>query len=206
MTAYVDELLAEAAIAAPGCPEPLIERALRTAASDFYRLSYAWRVNTDTLSVQAGSREVDIELPDNTIGVKIYWAKLDGEPLMAVSTRNLSSLTGLPRGYAVDPSGAMLLLDVIPDRSFILDGVELHLAVAPTTSLVELPDYLFLSHRDGILYGAIARLLAMPNVSWASLQDAGTYMSMAAAEQAKARREGEALQAPIVRVVAYGGL
>jgi hypothetical protein len=87
-----------------------------------------------------------------------------------------------------------------------LDGVELHLAVAPTTALVDLPDHLFLSHRDGILYGAIARLLAMPNVSWASLQDAGTYMAMAGAEQAKARREGEALQAPITRIVAYGGL
>ena len=206
MTAYVDELLAEAAIAAPGCPEPLIERMLRTAASDFYRASYAWRINTDLLSVRAGSREVDIELPTNTIGVKVYWAKLAGKVLSPIAARNLADGNGPPRGYAVSPDSSMLLLDVIPDRNYQMDGVELHLAVAPTTALVDLPDHLFAAHRDGILYGAISRLLAMPNVGWANLTDAGTYMAMMRTEQAKASRESEALQAPITRVVSYGGI
>lgn len=203
---YVDELLAEASIAAPGCPETIVERMLRTAAGDFYRQSQAWRITTERTPVIRNRREVDLELPADTAPVRVFWAKLDGEPLRAVSERNLREGEGTPRGYATNGMARTLLLDCLPTESYLRNGLEVHCAVAPTTALVDLPDELFASHRDGILQGAIGRLLMMPNVPWANLQLAGGAAALAASEQNKARREADALQAPVVRKVRYGGL
>jgi hypothetical protein len=206
MANYVQELLVEALIAAPGCPEPLVERLLRSAATDFYGATKAWRHTTETAAVIRGRTLVELELPANTRMARLFWAKLDGEVLKAVSERNLRAGAGVPRGYAVLSSGRELQLDATPEQNYIRNGLVAHVALVPTNALNDLPDELLAAHRDGILYGALTKLLAMPNVAWGDLQAAGTYAGMAAAAQHEARREAEASQAPVARKVRYGGI
>lgn len=203
---YVDELLPEAMIEAQGCPEPLIERHLRTSMIDFYRVSRAWRYTTEAASVTAGDRAVELDLPNDTAVLRVYWAQLAGKDLRAVSVRNLSTEVSHPRGYAIDGISRILSLDVIPERSFILDGVVANVALLPLRSLDDLPDELFDQHRDGILYGALARLLSMGNVPWANRQGAADYQAMANGVIAQAQRQADSQQAPVTRVVKYGGL
>lgn len=203
---YVEELLAEALITAPGCPETLVERALRNAAGEFYRDSQAWRVTLDPAPVIVGQRIVDLDLPQYTHSVRVFWARLAGQPLKAISERNLSDRTGEPQGYALSGISRELRLDVLPARTYTRDGLEVHLAVAPTVELDELDDALFFSHRDGILYGAQRNLLLMPNVSWGNGNAAGAMAQLFEAAKFKARREAEAQQAAVVRTVRYGGL
>lgn len=206
MANYIELLLTEALIGAPGCPEPLVERMLRSAAADFYQSTKAWRHTTENAPVMRGRSLVELELPSATSAARVYWVKLDGEPLTAMSERNLNARQGTPRGYAVLPSGRELRLDVDPDESYLRNGLIAHVALTPTTALNDLPDELLATHRDGILYGALSKLLAMPNVMWGDLQAAGTYAGMAGAVRVDAMRGAEALQAPIARKVRYGGL
>lgn len=202
---YVEELLAEALITAPGCPETIVERALRNAAGEFYRDSQAWRTTTEPAPVIVGQRGVDLDLPQNTHSVRVFWVRLAGVPLQAISERNLSSNTGEPRGYALSGISRELRLDVLPARTYVRDGLEVQLAVAPTAALDDLPDELFQAHRDGILYGAQRNLLLMPNVSWGNPRAASDMAQLFEAAKFKARREAEAQQSAVVRRVRYGG-
>lgn len=206
MTAHIDDLLVEALISAPGCPETIVERMLRVSTTDFYRGTNAWRYVTDITPAIKGQREAELDIPADTMIGKFYWVKLDGKVLDAISRRNLCGTTGTPRGCSTDGSKASILFDVIPQESYLRNGVEASLALIPASTLNELPDELFASHRDGILYGAVARLLAMANVSWGDLNKAQVYASLAMDVKASARTEAESRQAPIVRVVRYGGI
>ena len=206
MTAFVEELLVEVLIGAQGCPEPMVERHLRSAMVDFYRDSCAWRFTTESVAVIQGSREVELELPADTTVRRLYWAKLDDKPLRAVPVRSLRNEDGTPTGYAIDGVSRTLLLDKKPTESYILNGLVANVAILPLLTLDELPDELFMQHRDGIVFGALSKLLAMPNVSWGNLQDAQVYAQMAEAVKRVARREAESLQAPVARKVRYGGI
>lgn len=206
MTEYVEPLLVEALISAPGCPETIVERMLRQSLVDFYRETLAWRFTTDVSPVIRGRNTVDLDLPAETSAIRVYWARLDGKPMAAISPRNVTQDTGIPRGYALDGVTRTLLLDRIPKDTFGRNGLVANVALLPMPGLNDLPDALYAIHRDGILYGAIARLLAIPNVSWGSLQDAQVYAAMAEAVKQSARREADSLGAPVVRKVRYGGI
>lgn len=206
MTAYIEPLMVEALISAPGCPETIVERALRQSMVDFYRESAAWRHTTDVASVIKGRADVEIDLPADTFIHRVYWAKLDGEVLTAISPRNVQGDVGKPRGYAIDGLSKTLKLDPVPMDTYLRNGLQANVALQPLPSLEDLPDELFAVHRDGILYGAIARLLAMPNVSWGDLQGAQIYAGMAMNVKNSARREAESVQAPVTRKVRYGGI
>lgn len=203
---YIEAMIAEALIAAPGCPETVVERILRTACTAFYRESFAWRVTTEPTVVIRGIREVDLEVPQDTQPCRVFWARLAGRDLRAISPRHMLEQQQQPAGYSFMGGQTGFVVDSLPDRTYTRDGLVVHLAVAPTNKLDELPDELFDAHRDGILYAAQARLLAMPNVSWGNLNQAMAMASLAEGEKIKAKREAESVQAPVVRSVRYGGI
>lgn len=206
MTDFVEELYVEALLAAQGCPEILVKRTLATAMVEFYRTCKAWRFTTDTIGVIRGDRVVDLDLPAGTYVGQIYWAKLDGKLLTAISERNLTDAIGTPMGYAMPAIGKTVLLNCLPEESYITNGLVANVALQPMSTLTELPTELFDLHRDGILFGAISKLLAMPNVSWSNLNGSITYANMGMQICAEAKRQAESNQAPIVRVVRYGGI
>ena len=206
MADFIEELSVEALIAAPGCPEILVERMLHSALVEFYRDTKAWRMVTDNSAVIKGINSVELDLPADTALAKVYWVKLGDKPLMAISNRNVSYAVGPPKGYAFNGFGREIQLDVAPEESLILDGITAYVALQPLNSLTEVPDDMFSLHRDGILYGAIAKLLATPNVAWGNLDAAATYASMAASARFDALRQAENNQAPVVRVAKYGGI
>jgi hypothetical protein len=179
---------------------------LRQSAADFYRESHAWRHTTDVSPAIQRRAVVELDLPAGMLAVRFYWLRLDGLPLTATSMRNLVGGDGIPRAYAVSDDNRSVVLDPAPERSFLRNGVVAHIALMPGPSVEDIPDHLYLAHRDGILYGAIARLLAMPNVSWGDLQQAQVYAGMAAAVKQSARREADSMQSPVIRKVRYGGI
>lgn len=203
---YVEELLAESLISAPGCPETVVERILRTACMGFYRETNAWRVTTDPMPVIEGIREVDLDIPRDTLPCRIYWARLAGKDLRAVSPRHLAEHKAPPKGYSFGGIPGVLQLETLPDRTYTRDGLQVSLAIAPTVELDELPDDLYFAHRDGILYATQARLMAMPNVPWGDLNGSMAMATLCEVEKTKAKREAEAMQAPVTRVVRYGGI
>lgn len=203
---YVDDLLAEALITAPGCPETVVERMIRASCMAFYRETFSWRHTTDPIAVIEDVREVDLELPAKTVACRVYWMRLAGEDVKSISPRNILETKARPSGFAVADDRRALLAETLPDRTYAGDGLEANVALAPQVDLDELPDELYFRHREGILYGAQTRLLAMPNVGWGDLNRAMAMSALADAEKTKARREADSLGAPVTRVVRYGGI
>lgn len=203
---YIDALITEALISAPGCPETLVERALRVSAQEFYRDSESWRVTTDPMPVIKGRTDVDLDVGLNLAVMRVFWVRLDGKPLQAVSPRNLTDREGAPRGYAPDDDFTLLRLDSVPLENYLRNGLVANVALAPTHDLVDIPDNLFNAHRNGILYGAQRMLLLMPNVSWGDARGAQTFSALFEAEKAKARRTANAGDFGVVRKVRYGGI
>lgn len=203
---FVDALLTEAVITAPGCPETLVERALRVATTEFYRTSEAWRVTLDPAPVIRGRQEVELEFPPGTFPVRYFWARLDGRQLVAISERRTEGVEGTPRGFAATNDSGVVLLDAIPMENYLRNGLVVHAAVAPTNEQSEVPDNLFNIHRNGILYGAQRSLLAMPNVPWGDLDMAAVYAQMAQQEMLQARRNAESRQSGVARKTRYGGI
>ena len=206
MTAFVEELRVEALIAAPGCPETVVDRMIVQSATDFYRETQAWRHITDPCAVARGRPAVELEVLEHTMVCRLYWVRLDGELLSAVSMRDITRDEGTPTAYAAHGLSNTVTLDRIPDKSYGRNGVVASVALAPVAGCTELPDELYAAHRDGILYGAVARLLAIPNVSWGNLNDARVFASMAQGVKDAAQREAQALQSPVARTVRYGGI
>jgi hypothetical protein len=203
---YLDALLTEALITAPGCPETLVERALRVSAHEFYRDSESWRVTTDPMPVIKGRTTVDLDVGLDLAVVRIFWARLDGKPLRAMSPRNLTDRTGTPQGYAPNDASNAIQLDAVPLESYLRNGLVVNVALAPDNALTDIPDELFNAHRNGILYGAQRMLLLMPNVPWGDARGAQTFALLFEAEKTKARRTADARQAGVVRKVRYGGI
>ena len=203
---FVDALLTEAVITAPGCPETLVERALRVATTEFYRTSEAWRVTLDPAPVIRGRQEVELEFPPGTFPVRYFWARLDSRQLVAISERRIERVEGTPRAFAATNDSGVVLLDAIPMENYLRNGLVVHAAVAPTNDQSEVPDNLFNIHRNGILYGAQRSLLAMPNVPWGDLNMAAVYAQMAQQEMLQARRNAESRQSGVARKTRYGGI
>lgn len=203
---FVDALLTEAVITAPGCPETLVERALRVAATEFYRTSEAWRVTLDPAPAIRGRQEVELEFPAGTFPVRYFWARLDGRQLVAISERRVEAVEGTPRAFAATNDSGVVLLDAIPMENYLRNGLVVHVAVAPTNEQSEVPDNLFNIHRNGILYSAQRSLLAMPNVPWGDLNMAAVYAQMAQQEMLQARRNAESRQSGVARKTRYGGI
>jgi hypothetical protein len=203
---YIEALIAEALITAPGCPETLVERALRVSANEFYRDSESWRITTDAMPVIKGRTEVELDVGADMSVVRVFWARLDGVALTAMSARNLAERSGTPRGYVPNEVYNTVLLDAAPTESYLRNGLVLNLALAPDHALNEIPNELFNAHRNGILYGAQRMLLVMPNVPWGNMNGAQAFAMMFEGEKAKARRIADARQAGVARKVRYGGL
>lgn len=203
---YIEELLAEALITAPGCPETLVERALRVSAHEFYRDSESWRVTTDAMPVIKGRTEVELDVGADLSVIRVFWARLDGVPLTAMSARNLTDRAGTPRGYVPNEVYNTVLLDAVPLESYLRNGLVVNLALAPDNALTEIPNELFNAHRNGILYGAQRMLLVMPNVPWGDMRGAQAFGMLFDGEKAKARRIADARQVGVARKVRYGGI
>ena len=203
---FVDALLTEAVITAPGCPETLVERALRVAATEFYRTSEAWRVTLDPAPVIRGRQEVELEFPAGTFPVRYFWARLAGRELAAISERRVSQVAGTPTAYAATNDSGVVFLDAVPQENYLRNGLVVHAAVAPTNAQADIPDSLFHVHRNGILYGAQRSLLAMPNVPWGDMNMALVYAQLTQQEMLQARRNAESRQSGVVRKTRYGGI
>lgn len=172
--------------------EPVLDNALRNTAIEFFRESWAWRVYTDPISVEAGVPDYDVELPTSTDIVTVLSVTLDGIPLDPDTADGLDRLrprwmteTGKPKRYTMTESTSIILAPV-PDANYP-NSLVMWMALMPTRNASSIPDWAASLYWDGLVAGTIAYLMEMPEKPWSNEKFAANRRRVFNAAVASAR-------------------
>ena len=189
----LDELHGETALQVPAAPRMYVDQALQLSAKEFFRESKAWRVMTDPL-VFGDDDEYEISAPFNTEIVEPIKILVDGIPMRS------------DQWTAVEEGEFGGIVVHFFDRPYKMQFMA-ELAVTLATGSREIPNRLGREFRDGIIHGALARMLRVPNTDWTDLNLSGFHQGMflEAIDRAATRVEN-GMKLRRTRVVRYGGL
>jgi len=169
----------------PGCPDPVVEQAIRSVCIDFSNRThlvqtltpqdvvlnqqdYSITIPTDqVLSKVTGVYYEDVWLPPSSIEAVRSGVILRGSVGSAVVQ------TGKPKTYfQKTPNGATISLYPIPAEAITL-GLAIRAAFAPSRTATVIPDYLYQYWLEEISAGVVARLCAMPGQPYSNPGIAG---------------------------------
>lgn len=146
----------------PGCPQPLVEHALRRAAQKFCSGSKIWKVWIDPITTIDGIVNYDLDLDSNSDVSWIENATLDGKEI------NPTTEQSLPANWMTSQAG-------ISDCIFTLDGKSINLipsagagrllkvevCLTPSNTSTGVEDFIYDAYVDIIATGAKARLMRL---------------------------------------------
>ncbi|QCP84326.1 hypothetical protein EYE35_01130 [Cereibacter sphaeroides] len=175
---------------APGCPQHTAERALRSAAIEWCERTNGWR---SISSFDLTENRQAIVTPEHAVIHKIEEATFDGEPLTptlfteaAPDELTGEAETGEPRYLTqVGPNevsvypfapGLLRLSLFLKPREDSLFGTDPDDPLKDAYNVV--PDFMLSQHAERLSFGALARLLAMPNQTFTNPQEAQRYRLM----------------------------
>ncbi|RDE25127.1 hypothetical protein DV711_06105 [Motiliproteus coralliicola] len=186
-----------------GCPDPLIERAVRHAAIRLCERSACWRATLPAIDTVAGQAAYAVTPPEQSKVARILWAKLEGKELEGATDDGLLA-TELSRPEYYYWSTAEFILSPVPSQGTTA-ALLIRAALKPTLDASELDAAIADEYHDGFVHGALNELLSMHEAEWANLALATSYGAMFQNEINRARRKAETGDSRITRTVAYGG-
>jgi hypothetical protein len=185
----------------PGCPDPLLDQAIRSAANDLStRSDLVQRVIV--ADVVSGTQDYTIIEPTDFQYLRILSVGFQGTVLGPVSPdvvnsdvalRNVtigtaSPITGNPTWFfQKTPSDAGFSLYPVPNAN-LTGGLTVKVSFQPANTATTLDDILFSDWAEEIAAGAIAILMAMPGQQFSNTTAAEFYRKAAEAGIARAKR------------------
>ena len=190
----------------PGCSESLIETTLRSATIEFCENSRAYTFDLDPITTVSGIYEYEFDQPTGTDVHQILLATYDGHDLDPISPRSLElnypdwrDRGGTPTVYLQKTSDTFWLVPVPNSNKQLIMSVALKPSRTTNSIDTEFSD----NYRDGIVYGAIYRLLRMPAKEWTEPMAAADYFNLFQSEVASAELRGRGGDTGVKRTVKY---
>lgn len=188
---YIPDVVAYAT----GCPGPTIVVALRKTAIDFFHESLAYRswLTAFNLTISTTSYTLGT-LPAETEVAQIMELKCEGLPVQPLTHEQFfavdpewPSLAGTQAQYYTT-LGALPDFNIIPIPSAtVTNAFNAHVALRPTLASTGVEATYFEQWKDGIVDGALSRLLRMKDRSWSDPKEAVEREKSYLIERAKAR-------------------
>lgn len=157
----------------PGCPEPMAVQALRDAGVDLCERTSVVRSTID-VALTAAQPQYELDLDLGTDLARILAASIGTSQLTPLDQQLADHLSagdgaqcGAPRGITASARGVVTLFPA-PDSTFADCALHLVVALRPNRSTLSVPDELVLDWPDVVVYGALARLAAIPGQSFTS--------------------------------------
>lgn len=174
-TKALSDFLIEVRPHVDGCPDPVMENAVRNAAIDFCVNSKMWRYDLDHISVAPNVPAYDLGPPTNSVIAEVLSAEYDGNPIYPKPKEDLDrevpgwrgGLTGTVVGYFLSPDKATMTLVRTPARA-IANGLIVEAALKPSRAATVLESWIFEDHLETIAIGARWKLYAMKGMKWES--------------------------------------
>lgn len=163
------------------CPSPMILLAVRQACIEFCRSSRYLRVNLDPFNTVVGDDEYDLSPPADTVVSAVLNVRCGGRLIDAARQEDLDSeanywrdLEGPPSRYLL-PNEATIILNPVPQE---VVAVRILAAIRPSQASGGVDEAIFERFLDPVASGALARLMAMPGVSWSNPELAGYHAQL----------------------------
>lgn len=168
----LSDLYPDLVLYVPGCPDPTMERALRDAAREFCRETYAITETTDAITTVAN--EATVELTELATAQKEIVAALstyvDGVMIQSIPRDSLrvrvpnypSSDTGKPL-VAYSEGEVRMRLYPVPDDAY---DVIFEVATAPTARATQIDDDLGNRWKHAVIGRAVSILCQQPGTSY----------------------------------------
>lgn len=167
----LDEFLPNVRMYAPGVSDPVAFFAIRQAAIDFCERSRMWRWE-DEFSITADDYE-DLIAPDGAVIHEIEAVWFNGHKITKKKTpKELDEcLPGWRSDTENRPEGDPTYITQTAPNTMVLapfgtGTVKVSVYLKPSQDCEQLPDFLADQHRETIAWGALARILMIPNQSF----------------------------------------
>ncbi|MBT8449417.1 MAG: hypothetical protein KJO69_06985 [Gammaproteobacteria bacterium] len=146
-----------------GCPDFLLERAVRDAATDFCRRTDVYLAEPEYIQISAGVNEYTVTIPSGTELNHIVDIYNDNIALNPVSFTELlkrlgdENTRGNPKFYAQRDNKDFYLAPIPAEK----DTLRVLYSLKPTSSSTSIPDTIGKEYREIISHGALFRLQMM---------------------------------------------
>ena len=209
--ASFDSLMKEVLPYVPGCPDTVVENALRSSTIELCEKAAVYTKELDPITTVAGSYEYEFGQPIGTKVDKILWAIYNGQDLEAISPRGLEAQnpkwrdnTSTPRHF-IQQSPDLFWLVPIPDTT-LAGGVVMNVSLKPSRTSNNISTQVSDDYRDGIIFGALYRLLRMPARDWSDAMAASDYAGLFRQSVQEAEIKARRADIGIGRKVSYSGI
>lgn len=193
----------------PLCPDSLVEQNIRSAAIEFCERSKAYILDMDPFNTTAGVYEYDFDVPTGTEVHQVLYMTEDGNDMDPISPRSLElnypdwrDRTGNPHVYLQKTSTTFWVVPVPSGSRQIIASV----ALKPTRTSNNLDTNITNQYRDAIIYGALYRLLRIPNREWTDVGAAREYLVQFNNEITQAELRARGGDLGVKRTVKYKGI
>ena len=143
-----------------GCPLPLAQQELVRSAIAFCEETNAVCTDTDPIQLVIGAAEYDSGIDSDQELTRVMGAWLGGRPLSLLVREDHSEDTGTPVAASVGQMNTVVVYPT-PDKQ-TSDKLRLRVATRPKITARRLDDALLNKWSEGVVFGAIARLCAIP--------------------------------------------
>lgn len=173
------------------CPAPLAEQALVDSAIYFCEKSTIWRFTPDPVDTVDGQAAYDFDIPSGSDFSRVIYVEIDGTKIYPIPREKLpttSAPKSKPSSYFVTQNEDELTLDLYstPDAAY---PIGMSIALRPTRDATSLTDELYIYWMDGIVHGALSRIMSMTGQAFSDPAAAMYHNKQASAECHKARSE-----------------
>lgn len=193
MTTYTT-LSTDANYRLKGVPQPVMTDVVRRATIEFCRETLAYRFELSPFAMTSGQSSYTLTLPTDTEMGQVIFLSCDGGEMHPVTNEQLYALdskyptiTGSrARYYTTIASRNTVRVQPVPSETLAsaFRGV---VAVIPTLTSTDIPDWLANEWKDAIGYGTIARLTGIAGQEWSDGKVHNEYMGKFWGEIRKAR-------------------
>lgn len=210
-------LYPEIAIEVPGCPELLIEAAVRRAIRRFLRESEVWRGDLAAVDFDPAASLIDVAAlaPDAdtaVLGIDMVRRVSDGEPLTFMARVELddeiadwTKETGTkPSIYTLESPTSARIVPVADDTVVGEIVFRVVFGVASTSTII--PDWIYDEYDEAIRYGALSNLMKTPGKDWTDVNLAIAHGNLFEASIVSASSDKGADFGTPDREVHYGGI
>ena len=177
----------------PACPDVTAEQAIRDAAVEFCEQSLIARYEPLTFDTAEGVSEYYIDIPPQHAFSRMIYVTVDGTEVTSIPTERQPtrpSTGGHPHHYFISNNEEELLLNLFPAPNKPYT-IRMSMALKPLRDAQQVPDILYDNWADGICYGALARLMLIPNQQYSSAAQSQFYKQRFAMICNQARNEGK---------------
>ncbi len=156
-----------------GCPISVANNAILSTVIDFCEKSLLWKQEAAPVNVVAGTSQYQFVPVASSRVVEPVFVSVEDQALTATSLNDLDTLypgwreweQDKPTMYYMDTNESIRLVGT-PTESFT-DSLEIHMALKPERGVSEVEDFIYEDWAEIIAHGALARLHAMANKTWA---------------------------------------